>query len=275
MQTEPIERTSKIEATRRLPPPPIVRAWFPRRIRRFAARLIERIGRWWRRRPARHDRGTTHWSRFPPDQPPWMRTVREIALCWIVFPALRLLYRVDVVGRERLAGTSGPLILAANHCLHLDNPMILLALPAPVRRVTAIAAAEDSIFASWRGRWAVLFGNAFPISRGRAPRRSLARIEAVLAEGYTVLLYPEGKLTVGGPIQPFKLGVGFLAVETGAPVAPVLLDVRRLGLAEGRLWPPRGHVRIVFGRPLRCGPSESPSVATSRIEAAVRALASE
>lgn len=214
----------------------------------------------------------THWSRFPPEQPMWLRAIREVALRWIVFPTLRVLYRVEIVGRDRLEGTSGPLILAANHCLHLDNPLILLALPAPIRRVTAIAAAEDSIFASWRGRWAVLLGNAFPISRGRAPRRSLARIEAVLAEGYAVLLYPEGKLTVGGPIQPFKLGIGFIAAETGAPVVPIFLDVLRLGPAEGRLWPPRGHVRILFGHPLRCAPSESPSVATSRIEAAVRAL---
>jgi 1-acyl-sn-glycerol-3-phosphate acyltransferase len=193
----------------------------------------------------------------------------------VVFPLLHLVYRVDILGRERLADRSGPLLIAANHCLHLDNPLILMALPRAVRQKTAIAAAEDSIFASWRGRWAALLGNAFPISRDRAPRRSLARIEAVVAEGYSVLIYPEGKLTVGGPMQPFKLGVGFLAADTGTPVLPILLDVRRFGLAEGRLWPPRGHVRVLIGDPLSFRQEDTPSAATNAIEAAVRGLAGQ
>ncbi|MFN8532371.1 MAG: lysophospholipid acyltransferase family protein [Dehalococcoidia bacterium] len=247
-----------------------VRRWVGGRLRALADRLFGALAGRRLLAPVRAE--PARWSRFPPNQPAWMRLVREIALTALVFPIMRLLYRVDVVGRERLAALDGPVVIAANHCLHLDNPLILMALPSQLRRTTAIAAADDSIFASWRGRWAALFGNAFPISRSRASRRSLARIEAVLANGYSVLIYPEGRLTVGGPMGPFKLGVGFIAAETGTPVVPLYLDVRRVGPAEGRFWPPRGDVRIHVGDLLVCSRDESPSVATARLEAAVRGL---
>ncbi|GIW06595.1 MAG: hypothetical protein KatS3mg060_1400 [Dehalococcoidia bacterium] len=277
MRSEPLERLSTVDALDHAFAPPSAkrrpRGWIPRRVRRLASRLLAVLSRRESLRLPDRPRNGLRWSRFPPDQPPWARAVREVALRCLVFPLVRLLYQVHVAGRPHLDGIKEPLIIAANHCLHLDNPLILMALPPSVRRTTAIAAAEDSIFANWRGRWAALLGNAFPISRGRAPRRSLARIEAVLAEGYSVLIYPEGKLTVGGPMQPFKLGVGFLATETGAPVVPVFLDVRRFGPAEGKLWPPRGSVRIAIGQPIAFGRDESPSAATSRIESAIRALA--
>ena len=42
--------------------------------------------------------------------------------------------------------------------------------------------------------------------------------------GYHVLVFPEGRLTEDGELQPFRRGIGLLAAGLNAPVVPVKLD---------------------------------------------------
>ena len=59
-----------------------------------------------------------------------------------------------------------------------------------------------------------------------------------------MLIFPEGELTVHGPMQPFKSGTGLIAVEAGVPVLPVRIDVLSEGSADrGRWLPPRRGTR--------------------------------
>jgi len=93
----------------------------------------------------------------------------------------------------------------------------------------------------------------------------------MLGEGWNVLIFPEGKLTVIGPMQPFKSGTGLLAVETGVPVLPMRIDVLRPGFYEGKWLPhPRARVRVSIGEPIRFEPGTSYQEATRRLEEAVR-----
>lgn len=202
-----------------------------------------------------------------------VRMLREASFAGIIFPLLSALYRLDVRGKELVQGIDGPVLLVANHCLHLDNPLILKALPSGLRRRTAIAAAADDIFGNRiRGALAALLGNAFPFAREGSIRSSLERLGELLDDGYSVLLYPEGKLTVGGPMQPFKSGAGLIATESRTPVVPIRFEIIRFGAAEGRIWPPRAHVVVSFGKPIKFEPGESPLEATDRLEDAVREL---
>jgi long-chain acyl-CoA synthetase len=166
-----------------------------------------------------------------------------------VFPALRVLYRLDVEGAEHLAGTE-PRVLIANHASHLDNGLILLALPLAIRRRLAIAAAADTIFKRrGQGDLAALVGNAFPIARGGGTQWSVDYCCWLLEGGWSILLFPEGKLTVGGPIQPFRRGIAVLATAAAVPIVPMRLDVCRRGIGEGRRLPLRGHIRLRVGPP--------------------------
>ena len=58
-----------------------------------------------------------------------------------------------------------------------------------------------------------LLGNGFPIAQEGAVRPSLENMGKILDNGWSVLIYPEGELTVGGPIRPFMNGTGMVAVE--------------------------------------------------------------
>ena len=157
--------------------------------------------------------------------------------------------------------------------MHLDQGMLLRAMPSDFRQRIAIAAAATDIYGNrFRGFWASLLGNAFPFAKeGAGIRESLENIARMLNEGWNVLIFPEGKLTVMGPMRPFKGGIGLLAVETGAPVLPIRIDVLRPGFYEGKWWPhPRARVFVHIGAPVRIEPGTSYAGAAAILERAVR-----
>jgi long-chain acyl-CoA synthetase len=92
--------------------------------------------------------------------------------------------------------------------------------------------------------------------------------------GYNVLIYPEGKLTVGGPLQPLRSGAGMIAVEGGSPVVPVKLKINRMSIIDSRRWhtPLRGDVELVVGEPIWFDSTMDHATATTRLEAAMSAL---
>ena len=96
--------------------------------------------------------------------------------------------------------------------------------------------------------------------------------QSLLEQNWSILVFPEGRLTVCGPMRPFKAGVGLMAVETGVPVLPVRVDIKKRGPWEGAGRLSRGEVEVRFGEPRRFEPDEDPSAATAWIEEAVRQL---
>ncbi|MGH2455760.1 MAG: AMP-binding protein [Candidatus Limnocylindria bacterium] len=193
----------------------------------------------------------------------------------LMLPAITLWYRRRTVGLEHLRDLRGPVVFAANHHLHNDNFLILGAIPVGWRWKLSVAAAADDIFGNrLRGFVAALGGNAFPMAREGGVRRSLDLLGARLDRGFSVLIYPEGKLTVGGPMQPFKSGTGLVAIHGAIPVVPMRLKVIQPAVLDAgtarRGW--RGEVEVIFGTPLRFGIDADPNQATAEIQAAVEGL---
>ena len=90
----------------------------------------------------------------------------------------------------------------------------------------------------------------------------------------------EGKLTIGGPLQPFKSGAGLIAVEGASPVVPMKLKINRVSILDhmDKKWSNdrangwRGDVEVVFGDPIYFPVGTSASDATAKLHAAVAAL---
>jgi 1-acyl-sn-glycerol-3-phosphate acyltransferase len=109
--------------------------------------------------------------------------------------------------------------------------------------------------------------------------RDLAATRAamrVLASGYVLGVFPEGRLETTRDLIPFQSGIGLLAVKTRAPVYPAFLDgtQRNREMVEAVLTP--SVASIAFAPPVdfadltdsKAGVLE----ATRRIQAAVEAL---
>ena len=225
---------------------------------------------------ARRETGIFAWPLSP-----LVRSLGLLLQQLLVWPLVRVFYRVRVRGAEKLEGLRGPVMFAPNHCLHWDNGIILTAIPLGWRWRLAVAAAADDVFGNrLNGLFSAVLANAFPLAREGAIRRSLELLGARLDRRFSVLIYPEGKLTIGGPMQPFKSGTGLIAVEGATPVVPMKLKIRRVSVLDrrDRRWEAersngwRGDVEVVFGDPLHFPALTDPAEATKRIEAAVAAL---
>lgn len=202
----------------------------------------------------------------------WCRTVRTVFHYAVVNPGIRLLYRIQVDGKDNLDGLTGPVLYAANHNLKLDAGMILLSLPAAVRWRLAIAAAADNYFSSvWWQRFSPLLGNTFPFARYGPVRRSLENLGNLLDSEWSVLIFPEGDRT-DGEIKEFKPGTGFVAMESRTPVVPIRVSLVKEGIYEGASFPARGKVTVRFGKPLVFSPGTDYLEATETLEQAVRGL---
>lgn len=207
---------------------------------------------------------------------PLSPAVRAVGLGFqiaIMGPLVHVFYRVRTTGAEHLHGVEGPVLFIPNHCLHTDNAIVLSRLPVGWRWKLSAAAAADTIYANpVRGFLASVLANAFPLRREGGVRHSLELLGARLDRGFNILLYPEGKLTLGGPLQPFKAGIGLIAIEGATPIVPMKIKIHSMSRVDKPGSPWRGDVEVVFGPPIRFDSDADATSATTQLEAAVRDL---
>jgi 1-acyl-sn-glycerol-3-phosphate acyltransferase len=180
------------------------------------------------------------------------------------------------VGTDRLAGVEGPLIFAANHHSHLDAPLLLTSLPEPWRHKAVVAAAADYFFSNKvTSAASALTLGALPIERAKVSRRSSDQAADLLADGWSLVIFPEGGRSPDGWGQGHRGGAAYLAAKTGVPVVPVhLLGTNRI-FAKGDKRPRPGATKVTFGHPLLPLETDNAARFAARIEAAVAALADE
>jgi 1-acyl-sn-glycerol-3-phosphate acyltransferase len=213
----------------------------------------------------------TAWARTPA-----ARLARAALVDLAIRPAVHLLASPAVDGRERLDALEAPVIFAANHHSHLDTGLLLSLLPERFRHRTVVAAAADYFFdRRTKGTLHALAFGAVPMERTKVNRRSAVVATDLLADGWSLLIFPEGGRSPDGWAQEFRGGAAYLAVRSGRPVVPVYLA------GTGQVWPkgqrlPRPHkVSVTFGTPISADPGEDARRLAARLERAVAALADE
>jgi len=214
--------------------------------------------------------------------------VRLVAHYLLMRPAILLLGWPRVEGREHLRGVNGPLLVISNHVGDVDPGFILTALPARFRHRLATATggealeglrmrgAERGFFARLYDRLQWFLGvsllNLFPLPREAGFRRSFAYAGEAVDRGYSVLLFPEGRHTTDGKLNPFHAGIGLLAGNLGIPVLPMRID----GLFEvkqaGKKFAAPKKIRVRIGEPLTFSAGSDPEKITSELQRAVEKL---
>ena len=213
--------------------------------------------------------------------------VRRLLQSMCARPLARYYIKLRVMGKEKVGRLKHPYLLIANHSSHLDALVLTLALPWNVRRRLMVAAAAD-VFEEWDSKsasfkdklvrksataFAVLGLNIFPFQRYAGIKKSLEYAGRSMDNGWSIMIFPEGKLSQDGTIKDFKLGVGLLVKEMNVPVVPAKI----LGLYEIMdyrfKWPQKkGEVTVRFGDPITFPPKASYEEITRRLEHEVRFL---
>lgn len=191
-------------------------------------------------------------------------------LAWIF---VSLLYRVEVRGVDKIPDR-GPAIVVCNHVSYVDAIILSAAVKRPMRFVMYYRIFEIPLL-SFVFRQA----KAIPIASERQDatimKAAFELVDAELAAGNIVCLFPEGAITRDGEIHRFRPGIEKILERRPVPVVPVSL---------GRLWGSwfsrsrDGTLRRIPGRlfarvPVRIGDPVPPRTASApRLEMMVRAL---
>jgi 1-acyl-sn-glycerol-3-phosphate acyltransferase len=210
-------------------------------------------------------------ARWPRRRP--VRWLRRLIVGLVVVPVFRIGYRIEVTGRDNVLAPGPPCLMVSNHNMGFDWGVLAVAYPAKVRQRLMVAAGSDEIFGNrLRGFAARLMGNAFPFPKeGPRIRDGLESAQAMLDEGWHVLILPEGERKSNVPMRPFKPGIGWLVARTGAEVLPIRIDVLKPGIFDGGGWRrPRGHVRVSFGKRLQPDITQKYDEIATALQEAVR-----
>ena len=203
-----------------------------------------------------------------------MRRMRAALQSSLLFPALSSFCRLTIHDRDLLRELDGPAVFVANHVSALDAVVMAEALPPRYRHRSVVVAAADSIFKrKWEARLAQVTVDAFPIPRGGGARPHLEYLKELLQNNWSVIIFPEGRLTVTGSIGSFRKGAAILAMDVGAPIVPAYVDGMYEVMPRFRRVPRPGRVSVRFGAPLHAEPGDDYDTFIARAESSVRTLA--
>jgi len=137
--------------------------------------------------------------------------------------------KVDVDGLANIdPGKS--YIYMANHRSNFDIPVLLSCLPIQFRWLAKAELFKIPIF----GR-AMSGAGYVKIDRSNRESafRSIDEVAAKMKNGVSVMIFPEGTRSQDGKVKPFKKGGFVMAVDTGAPIVPVILRGTRSIMTKG------------------------------------------
>ena len=191
-------------------------------------------------------------------------------LAWLI---ISVIYRVKPMGIENIPN-KGPAVVVCNHVSYLDPVILAASVRRPMRFVMWYKIFQipvlNFIFRTMK---------AIPIAGSREDPQimddAFEAVDAELAAGNLVCIYPEGAITRDGEIARFRPGIEKIIARRPVPVIPVAmgrlwgswLSRRRDGglrLLPGRLF---ARVPVTFGKPVR--PAE---VTAAKLELLVRTL---
>ncbi|MEI6306758.1 MAG: lysophospholipid acyltransferase family protein [Deltaproteobacteria bacterium] len=143
--------------------------------------------------------------------------------------------RVTVRGAEHLP--DGPVIFMSNHQSNFDILSLLAHMPRQFYWIAKKELFDIPVFGTSMKR-----GGYIPLDRsdGRKALKSMDNAAAIIREGKSVVMFPEGTRSQDRKLLPFKRGGFLLALKAGVPVVPVTIN------GSGRINP-ANQIRLYKG----------------------------
>lgn len=159
----------------------------------------------------------------------WIFTiVPEFMMRFLSWLLVRTLYRLKLHGIEKHVPDEGAAVLVCNHVSYMDALILSACIPRPARFVMYYKIFNIPVM-----RWIFKTAKAIPIAGARenpqVMQSAFDAVDAALAEGELVCIFPEGALTKDGEIASFKSGVEKILQRAAArgqevPVVPMALQ---------------------------------------------------
>jgi acyl-[acyl-carrier-protein]-phospholipid O-acyltransferase/long-chain-fatty-acid--[acyl-carrier-protein] ligase len=172
----------------------------------------------------------------------------ETVIKALIGALLKAVYRVEVRGGAHMPAAGQGAVVVVNHVSYIDA--LLLAAFLPGKPTFAV---HTRIAQAWWMKPIMPLFDAFPVD-ATSPLAVKAMVKAV-REGRTLVIFPEGRITVTGGLMKVFAGPGMVAQIAGAPIVPVHIDGAQYtpfshlkGKARLRLFP---KIRLTILEPRR------------------------
>lgn len=147
--------------------------------------------------------------------------VPEFLMRFIVWMLIHTIYRLRSINMDAIPD-KGPVLLTCNHVSFVDALIIAAACRRPIRFVM-----DHKIFKMPIVSFVFRVGRAIPIAPARDDpdmmERAFDTVAESLAAGEVVAIFPEGKITSDGAINPFRPGVQRIVERSPVSVVPMAL----------------------------------------------------
>jgi 1-acyl-sn-glycerol-3-phosphate acyltransferase len=163
---------------------------------------------------------------------PRTRALHLFTCFWAsLYTWLNPVWRVHITGKEHIE-PGVTTVMVANH-LSLVDILVLFRLFTPFSWVSK----EENFRVPFIG-WNMRLNGYIPLRRGDKASAAVMMdaCRATLRAGTPIMMFPEGTRSRTGELQAFKPGAFQLALDTGCPLQPIVLD------GSAQALPKRGFV---------------------------------
>lgn len=147
--------------------------------------------------------------------------VPEFLLRFLAWIGTNLIYKLKVRGLDNIP-EDGAVLLVCNHISYMDPPILGGAMPRLTRFVMYHKIYRNPILG-----WVFRTAKAIPIAPQKENKALMIKafddVDNFLTAGEMVCIFPEGKLTPDGTIQPFLTGVDRVLSRRPVPVVPIAI----------------------------------------------------
>ncbi len=155
--------------------------------------------------------------------------------------------KVSVTGLSNI-DRSKSYIYMSNHQSNFDIPVLLGHLKVQFRWLAKMELFKIPIFGH-----AMRKAGYISIDRNKRESafESLKNAARKIKSGVSVLIFPEGTRSRDGKIRPFKKGGFVLAIDSGAPIVPIVISGTRSIMTKGSIQINPGKVNVIVHQPIQ------------------------
>ncbi len=181
--------------------------------------------------------------------------VPEFIMRFLVWLLVNTLYRIKIKGLENIP-EEGPCVLVCNHVSFMDALIIAGCCRRPVRFVM-----DHRIFKTPVLSFIFRTAKAIPIAPAKENpelmERAFDSVAEYLEQGEVVCIFPEGKITHDGNMNPFRPGIERIIKRTPVPVVPMALSGLWGSFFSRKDGPAMGNIPKRFWSKIRFSVGES------------------
>ncbi len=167
--------------------------------------------------------------------------ILQTILYIIFYPLLAFFLHLKIEGLKNLKEYNEPYIIAPNHSSGLDSLVVLVVFYKKLKYIPIYSVTKDDKLSKKDFGWLSVIYNkyvfrffaGYPVYSGQHDyKKSLINHTGFIKDGYSVCIFPEGKISKEGNLGEARGGVFFLSQENNTPVVPVAIK----GLYKMNFW---------------------------------------